>query len=71
MPFKKIWGRTFRPRGKNLDQLRKYLLLDTDQLPTDVKALPKDALVIIEILKDMGIEHDQKVITHLLEFLYR
>jgi len=44
---------------------------DVDQTPTDAKALPKDALVIIEILKDMGIEHDQKVITHLLEFLYR
>ena len=44
---------------------------DADQTSMDAKALPKDALVIIEILKDMGIEHDQKVITHLLEFLYR
>lgn len=44
---------------------------DADQTPMDAKALPKDALVIIEILKDMGIEHEHKVITHLLEFLYR
>lgn len=44
---------------------------DADQTPMDSKALPKDALVIIEILKDMGIEHEHKVITHLLEFLYR
>ena len=42
---------------------------DADHTP--VKALPKDALVITEILKDMGIDHDEKVITHLLEFLYR
>ena len=44
---------------------------DADHTPVDVKALPKDALVITEILKDMGIDHDEKVITHLLEFLYR
>jgi len=38
----------------------------------EVKAMPKDAQVITAMLNDMGItEWDPKVMTQLLEFLYR
>lgn len=37
-----------------------------------VKHIPKDAQVILSIMKDMGItDHEPKVINQLLEFTYR
>lgn len=37
-----------------------------------VKHIPKDAQVIMSIMKDMGItDYDSKVINQLLEFTYR
>ena len=45
---------------------------ETEQGTSDSKAAPKDAQVITEILKDMGIsEWEPKVVNQLMEFLYR
>lgn len=40
--------------------------------PANFKHVPKDAQVILSIMKDMGItDHEPKVINQLLEFTYR
>lgn len=46
--------------------------LDKTKINTQVKHVPKDAQVIMSILKDLGIqEYEPRVINQLLEFTYR
>lgn len=46
--------------------------LEKTKISTQVKHVPKDAQVIMSILKDLGIqEYEPRVINQLLEFTYR
>lgn len=46
--------------------------LEKTKINTQVKHVPKDAQVIMSILKDLGIqEYEPRVINQLLEFTYR
>jgi hypothetical protein len=45
---------------------------ENSKMATQVKHVPKDAQVIMSIMKDMGIqEYEPHVINQLLEFTYR
>ena len=45
--------------------------MNNDKPRSSVKHIPKDAQVIMSIMKDMGInDYDPKVINQLLEFTY-
>ncbi|XP_003426479.1 transcription initiation factor TFIID subunit 9 [Nasonia vitripennis] len=47
-------------------------MAEKPKLPSHVKHVPKDAQVIVSIMKDMGItDYEPKVINQLLEFTYR
>lgn len=47
-------------------------MTDKPKTSNYVKHVPKDAQVIVSIMKDMGItEYEPKVINQLLEFTYR
>lgn len=46
--------------------------LEKTKINTQVKHVPKDAQVIMSILKDLGVqEYEPRVINQLLEFTYR
>lgn len=47
-------------------------MADKTKAVTHAKHVPKDAQVIMSIMKDMGIsDYEPKVINQLLEFVYR
>lgn len=47
-------------------------MAEKPKLSNNVKHVPKDAQVILSIMKDMGItDYEPKVINQLLEFTYR
>ena len=47
-------------------------MADKTKASGQVKHIPKDAQVIVSIMKDMGIsDYEPKVISQLLEFIYR
>jgi hypothetical protein len=45
---------------------------ESEKMAMQTKSMPKDAQVIMSIMKDMGIEeYEPRVINQLLEFTYR